>query len=177
MFHENRWAAVFVNSLGKNAEAGLICLKTLVQPIKAVSGTMFGYFTAKKLEKMLRESGGDAISGDIAMEYAIRFITLAVEKSQFKNIDAMLQKIEEQIDAQKKVFAVTVESAVPLDNTFEDELKRNIVKLTGATAIKMKTQLVPDLLGGYRLRIGGFFVDASPKGQIEKMKTDLAGGI
>jgi F-type H+-transporting ATPase subunit delta len=177
MFHENRWAAVFVNSLGKNAEAGLICLKTLVQPIKAVSGTMFGYFISKKLEKMLRESGGDAISGDIALEYGIRFITLVVEKSQFKNIDVILHKIEERIDEQNKVLVVTVESAASLDNTFEDELKHNIVKLTGATDIKMKTQLVPDLLSGYRLRIGDFFIDASLKGQMEEMKTALTGGM
>jgi F0F1-type ATP synthase delta subunit len=32
---------------------------------------------------------------------------------------------------------------------------------------------MPELLGGYRLRIGGFYIDASLKGQVEKMTSDL----
>ena len=171
MIHGNRWAAVFITVLGDNAAEGLACLKAMAQPIKTVSGALFGYSAARRLEKLLRESAGT--QKDITVEYTIRYITLLVAKNQFKHIDIILQKIEERIDERAGTLAVTIESASPLDNAFEKELKRRILERTGAADIKMKTRLVPALLGGYRLRAGGLYVDASVKGQMDKMRAGL----
>jgi len=170
VIHGNRWAAVFITVLGDNAAEGLLCLKAMVQPIKTVSGALFGYSAARRLEKLLRESAG---TQDITVEYTIRYITLLVAKHQFKHIDMILQKIEERIDERAGTLAVTIESASPLDSVFEKELRRRIVERTGAADIKMKTRLVPALLGGYRLRAGGLYVDASVKGQMDKMRAGL----
>ena len=37
----------------------------------------------------------------------------------------------------------------------------------------MKIKLVPELIAGYCLRIGGFYIDASLRGQLEKMTAVL----
>ena len=186
MFHANRWAVVFDTVLGENAESGLACLRALVQPVKAIPGELSGHSAARQLEKILRESaaafsgaatfGGNAFSGntsDAAVEYAIRFITLVVEKDQFGNIDVILRHIEDRLDARRGVLNVTVESASPLDDVLEEKLRRQIKERLGATEVTMKVQVIPQLLGGYRLRLGGFYVDASLKGQVERMKADL----
>jgi len=170
VIHANRWAAVFITVLGDNAAEGLLCLKAMVQPIKTVSGALFGYSAARRLEKLLRESAG---TQDITVEYAIRYITLLVAKNQFKHIDMILQKIEERIDERAGTLAVTIEAASPLDKAFEQELRRRILEQTGAANVKMKTRMVPALLGGYRLRAGGLYVDASVKGQMDKMRAGL----
>jgi F-type H+-transporting ATPase subunit delta len=181
VLHGNRWAArwasVFVTVMGKNAEEGLVCLKTLSGPVKAVSGALFGYAVSRRLEKLMRESVSGEAGGNIPVEYAIRFITLLVEKNQFIHIDVIVQKIEERIDERSGTLTVTAEAAAPLDNAFEEELKRRIIKPTGAANIKMKTRVVPALLGGYRLRIGGFIVDASVKRQMEKMQAELEAAL
>jgi F-type H+-transporting ATPase subunit delta len=180
VIHGNRWAAVFITVLGENAAEGLDCLKAMIQPIKTVSGTLFGFSAARRLEKLLRESVADGTGGkqdSIVIEYVIRFITLLVEKKQLKYIDIILQKIEERIDERTGTLAVTVESASPLDSVLEKELMRRIVERTGAANIKMKTRLVPALLGGYRLRAGGLYVDASVKGQMDKMRADLEAAL
>jgi F-type H+-transporting ATPase subunit delta len=178
VFHGNRWAVAFVTALGNNAGAGFDCLKTMVQPLKPVSGILFGYSAARQIESMLRAAVLTA-NGTVstAAEYALRFIALVIEKEQFKHIDLIMRKIEERIDAHNGVLAVTVESAAPLDRSFEEQLKQCITERFGASAVKLNAALIPDLLGGYRLRIGGFFIDASLKGQMEQMKADLAGGI
>jgi hypothetical protein len=80
MLHGNRlaarWAGVFVTVLGEDAEEGLACLKALAEPVKSVSGALFGYAASRRFEKLLRESsGGLADGGDVPVEYAIRFIT------------------------------------------------------------------------------------------------------
>jgi F-type H+-transporting ATPase subunit delta len=170
MFHGNRWADVFVLVLGENAAEGFACLKAMVSPLKAVSGSLFGYSAARRIEALLREC---ADTSQIPAEYPIRFITLLVEKNQWRHIDEILQKIEERIDIQRGSLTVIAETMFPMDGAFEKELKENIIKRLGAADVNIKTHLVPELLGGYRLRIGGFFVDASLKGQIEEMKTAL----
>lgn len=172
----NRWAAVFVTVLGEHAAEGLACLKALVQPVKTISGALFGYSAARRLEQLLRESAA-GVGTDVTIEYAIRFITLLVARNQFKYIDMILQKIEERIDKHTGTLAVTIESATPLDSVFEQELMRRIVQRTGAANIKMKTRMVPALLGGYRLRAGGLYVDASVKGQMDTMQADLEAAL
>lgn len=176
MIHANRWAAVFIAVLGKNAAEGLACLKAVVQPVKTISGALFGYSTALRLEKLLRESAAQD-GANVTVEYVIRFITLLVAQHQFKHINIILQKIEERIDERAGTLEVTLESASPLDGDFEKELMRRIVEKTGAANIKMKTRLVPALLGGYRLRAGGLYVDASVKGQMDKMRADLEAAL
>jgi F-type H+-transporting ATPase subunit delta len=215
--HGSRWAAVFVTVLGDNAAEGLSCLKALALPVKTISGALFGYSAARRLEQLLRESaaamhdnlttedtefhGGIESStvlklratpcnsvvknltsmhmtdNTMIIEYAIRFITLLVAKNQFKYIDIILHKIEERIDERAGTLMLTVESANPLGSAFEQELTRRIEQQTGAKHIKIEMRLVPALLGGYRLRAGGLYVDASVKGQMDKMRADLEAAL
>ena len=187
MFHVDRWAVIFTDLLGENAEAGLDCLKALIPPIKTIPGALFGYSASRQLEKILRESissiggassyGGASYGGGVPentpMEYAIRFITLVVEKNHFGDIDSIVYKIEDRINTHKGILVVTVESASPVDGNFAEELRQHIIEKTRSAQVAMKIRQVPELLGGYRLRIGGYYVDASLKGQTEKMKAAL----
>jgi F-type H+-transporting ATPase subunit delta len=183
MFHVDRWAAVFVNTLGDNAGAGLDCLRAMVPAVKNIPA-LFGLTAGRRLEKVLRESAADfpaeagAPSGAGApagaLEYTIRFITLLVEKKFFGNIDRVLEKIEKNLDERKGILEVIAETASLPDEAFKEERKQLIARQLGVAGVKMKWKFVPELLGGYRLRIGGFYVDASLKGLAEKMTADLA---
>jgi len=193
-----RWSDAFINAAGKNSDAAtcaaaFACLKAMVPPIKLMGkshGVLFGRHTALLIEKLLRESvgvasNGTAVSGnavgvqDIGVagnggaEYAIRFICLMIEKNCFRHIDSVMRKIEQRLNELKGILDVTVEFAAPQDSGFEKELRLMIKKRTGAADIKMKTKIIPELMGGYRLRIGGLCYDASLKGQLEKMTADL----
>ena len=101
---------------------------------------------------------------------------MLVEKKSFKKIDSVLEKIEKYIDTKKGVVYVTVESAFPVDSVLEEELKEQVARQLGAAEVKMNRRLLPELLGGYRLRVGGFYIDASLKRQVGKMTAYLAGG-
>ena len=179
MFHGDRWAAAFTGVLGENAEAGLACLKALVPPVQGIPGALFGRSAAERLELMLRGTVADAgfaragSTESAAAEYAIRFISLLVEKNFFKHIDSLVRRIEKKLDEQKGIIEVSAESAAPLDGDLAAELRRLIMQKTGAAGIKMETRLAPELLGGCRLRIGGLCVDASLKGQLEQLTADL----
>jgi len=173
VFHRIRWARIFAAALGENAEAGLALLKALVPPIKTIPDTLHGHTAAHRLEKMLRESFADGNISGIVSEQVIRFISLLVEKNHFKDIDSIIHKTEELIDRRNGILTVTAETALPMDSAFEEEFKQGIAQAMGVTKIRMNKRHIPALLGGYRLQFSGFFVDASLKGQMEKMKAML----
>jgi F-type H+-transporting ATPase subunit delta len=146
---------------------------------------MSGSADALRMEKILMKSvrlstKTGKTSGGIpqtAVESAIRFISLLIRKGRFRRIDSIMQRIEEQTFRQNGILAVTAESAAPMESDFEEELRRQIEKITGAKKAIIKAAHVPELLGGYRLRMGGFYIDASLKGQIEKMKAGLDAAV
>jgi ATP synthase F1 delta subunit len=182
MFHAEPWSAAFINVLGKNADEGLAGLKALATPLKPVSGRLLNPHAAKWLEKMLRESINDSgLSNSVAessvAEYVLRFICLLADKKMFRRVDSLIEKIEKQLDEQNNVLELTAESAAPMDGAFEEELKKSIARRTGSAGIKMKVTVAPELIAGFRLRSGGFFIDASLKGQLEIMLADISGAI
>jgi len=177
VFHVERWAGAFMAIAGANADDAFECLKAVAQPVKSVRGVFFGHNAAAELEEMLRAAAaGGASAGaepPAAVEYTIRFVCLLVEKNYFKYIDILLPVIERKLDEKKGILSLSLEAASAVESGFEEDLARTIREKTGASNVKMKTSVKPELLGGYRLRIGGFFIDASLKGQLAKMKADL----
>ena len=186
MFHADRWVKAFTGTCREQSEESLACLKALTPAIKNAPGIMFGHSAAARLEQTLRDSiavcGAQqdlSLTAPLAapLEYAIRFIVLLVEKNGFKYIDLIQEKIGQWIDEQKGILNITAETAFPLESAQEEELKKRIMAETKTSGIRMKLTVVPELLGGYRLRMGGFCIDASLKGALENMTADLARGI
>lgn len=174
MFRKEVWAGVFVSSLGANADAGLLCLKALVPPLKANPRVLSGHSMAMRIEKDLREAFTAAGYAKKAFaEFVIRFTATLIEKGRFRHIDSVTGKISEMLDAQKGILEVILESPAVLDKAQLEEFKKGIAKKTGAAEVRIKTQENPELLGGYRIQVGGFFIDASLKKQLENLKTDL----
>ena len=179
MFDAARWARAFIAVSGGDAGDTLICLKALAAPIKSVRGVFFGSNGSVRIEKILREitdTGGEAENSP-AVEYAIRFICLLVEKHSFRYIDLIVSRIESILNEKQGILDVTIEAASSVDASadagFEENLRQMIKERTGAAEVKINTRIKPDLLGGYLLRTEGFYVDASLKGQLEKMKAAL----
>jgi len=174
MFHAGRWAGAFLAVSGSNADEAFLCLKALAAQVKTVQGVLMGHSASGMLEKILRESAAQSAGAETpALEYAIRFLCLLVEKNCFRYIDRLLQKIEQNLDAQNGILNAVVEAAAPVESGFEEKLTLMIKEKTGAAGVKMKTCVRQELLGGYILRIGSHYVDASLKGQLESMAFHL----
>jgi hypothetical protein len=142
---------------------------------------LFGQEAALQLEGLLRESllreGPGAAGFGPEAEYAVRFLSLLVRKNLFRRcVDSIVRQIEKRLNEQKGILEVTVECAASPDSGFEEYLENEIRKKTGAPGIKLLTRRKPELLGGYRLRIGGFCVDASLRGQLANMAKELEHG-
>jgi len=173
MFSASRWARAFLASSDINAEEAFVCLREIALPLKPLLGVFSGREASEKLEKLLRDSTGEA-EQDAAAEHAIRFICLMAEKRCLKYIDLVLQKIESILNKKNGILDLTIETASSMESDFTEELRQKIREVTGAADVKIKTGVRPELLGGCLLRMEGFYVDASLKGQVDKMTKELS---
>jgi hypothetical protein len=192
MFTAERWAAAFINVLEEGAagdgskggledakdqgpgDRGLAVLKALAGPVKLIPGEKGGSAAAGKLDRMIQRAFTQCGPAGKEGETARRFLLLIVKRGAFQYIDLIIREIEKLLDKKKKILRVTIESALPVDDDFWEKLREPLMRKTGAGDIRFITRTVPELLSGYRLLAGSESLDASLRGQLQKMAEDLA---
>jgi F-type H+-transporting ATPase subunit delta len=170
MFSSQRWAAAFINSLGSEACEGLEALKSLAGLIKRIPGALFGSSSAEKLEALVLCS---AVSPSPALRIAARFTALLVKKNQIRFLGRLIGEIETLLDRQKGILHISVESALPLEDEAEWHICEGIKKRTGAREIRLEKRINPELIGGFRLRLGDEIIDVSVRHQLRQMTACL----
>jgi F-type H+-transporting ATPase subunit delta len=175
MFQSERWADAFVGACKDKTGEGLAALKAMIPPIARLPGPVLGADDGVRVERMLRAAlkSTGAGSQDEGAEYAVRFVTLLIQKGCFKHLEAVLQAVEQLVAAENGVITVNAESVSPLDDELLENIKAALKKKTGAREIRLVSHIVPELLEGYRLRIGTERIDTSLIGQIQRMTMDL----
>ncbi|MDR2760128.1 MAG: F0F1 ATP synthase subunit delta [Spirochaetaceae bacterium] len=181
MFFAGRWASAFVDASGTYAGEGLRVLKALIPAIGRVSGVVSGTAASLDAARILRtaliKAGFD--QEDRGMKFALGTVVLLIKKNRLKYGDLVIREIEKALDQKNGVLPVTVETASPLDAEFQHTLGELLKQKTGAREIRFTITGVPELLAGCKLRMGSASLDASLRGQIQKMAADLsaAGGF
>ncbi|GHV72102.1 hypothetical protein AGMMS49928_27680 [Spirochaetia bacterium] len=192
MFTAERWARAFTgvleNGQPEDSEEtegfqtgfqALALLKTVAAPLHHISGLFSGTSTAIRLDRMIHsalEKSGAAVLGAKTTETVCHFLDLLVKRGQFQHIDAVIREIERIFDEKNGVLPVKLESAFPLDGDYEANLLEMLKTRTGAKVIRLEKSVVPELLAGYRLQMGGESLDATLKTQLQRMTKELASG-
>ncbi|MDR1277840.1 MAG: F0F1 ATP synthase subunit delta [Treponema sp.] len=183
MFIPERWAEAFIKTAGsftgaaaaESAEEGFAVLRALLPLVRGIPGEVSGRTAALRLEGMLRAAA--AVTGESpGMEAAIRLLVLLVKKGGLRFGGSLLGAIEKIIDRQQGVLECVLESADPPDEDVQEDLKQALIKKTGAKDIRLLPRIRPELLGGFRLRLGDKILDASIRGQLGQMAADLEAG-
>jgi F-type H+-transporting ATPase subunit delta len=172
----SRWALAFTNSLGRDAEEGFEILKVLSVWIKRLPGSVSGSSAASRLEGLILEGAVKAGLGKgPAVEKVSRFTALLVKKDLIRMVDRILEEVEKILDKRRGTLRVFAESALPLEGDLEKRICDDIRK-KGINEVRLEKKINPDLVGGYRLRIGDEIIDASVRFQLQKMAAELAVG-
>jgi F-type H+-transporting ATPase subunit delta len=170
MFQGDRWADAFMTVCGDHAAEGVDALKAFVPPLSRIPGQVSGTGCGARVERMLRSALGTSGPG---AEYAIRFVVLLIRRGCFKHLNAALRAVEHRFDAENGVLTVSAQSVRPLDDGLQERIKAGLIKRYGVREIRLVSHIAPELLDGYRLRIGTELIDSSLRGQIQKMAKDL----
>jgi F-type H+-transporting ATPase subunit delta len=169
MFVAERWAQAFINALGEAAEEeGLAVFRALLAGFEGVH--VGGAFTGQ-LEGMIRAAMKRSGLNSRGAEYACRLTALLARRHYFKYAGLLARSIALVLDRRRGIVPVLVEVPFPPDKELQDVLEETLQERMGQ--IRLDTRIVPELIGGCRLRIGSDLFDASIRGQLKKMAADL----
>ena len=111
--------------------------------------------TADKKDKIL-----DAVIGKSVSRISMLFIRLLTTKKRESNLPEIVIAFLELYNKLKNIQTVKLTTAAPIS----DELKNSIiarVKSADSSAIEIETAVKEELIGGFKLEIGGTLIDAS----------------
>jgi F-type H+-transporting ATPase subunit delta len=175
-YRTRRWALAFAGPCPEGGELGraLELLGALVPVVKKIPGKIGGAALAKRLEGAIREGARKTGADEEIAGLCGRFLALLIRKNFFFRVDEIMGEIKNIADAAKGILPVYVESAFPMDEKEQGDFIEGIRRETGAGEIRLDLKVNPELLGGCRVRIGAELIDASLRGQLQKMAAELA---
>ena len=111
--------------------------------------------TSDKKDKII-----DAVIGKNVSQISLLFIRLLTSKKRESNLPEIVTAFLEQYNKLKKIETVKITTATPIS----EELKNSIiakVKSADSSAIEIETAVSEELIGGFKLEIGGILIDAT----------------
>jgi F-type H+-transporting ATPase subunit delta len=177
-YRTRQWALAFINRCAGKGEIdeALELLGVLVPVIKKIPGRLAGAALSKRVERLVREGALKTGVGEGLSGLCGHFLALLIQKNFFARAGAIIEEIQKIADAKRGILPVYAESAFPLEGEERREFIEGIKRASGAGEVRLESAVNPELLGGYRLRIGAELIDASIKGQLQKMAAELAAG-
>jgi F-type H+-transporting ATPase subunit delta len=120
----------------------------------------------EKIKSMLDILGEDASSAIKA------FISTLIIMDSVENAEQIYRDYVELANQLKKQISIEVISAVGLDRSTIDTIKKDIDAKTGLD-VRIKNSIDRDIIGGIVIKIGDRIIDLSLKDKIEDLKTKL----
>lgn len=102
----------------------------------------------------------------------LNFLCLLIEKKRWQELKEIRHVYNREANLYRGRVAVHVETAYPLEEDLEKELKVRLEKVTNRP-IDLSTQTTPELIGGMKVRIGHQVIDGSIANQLRSLKRDL----
>ena len=106
---------------------------------------------------------------------ALRLITLLVERGRVDSLAKVRDDFHTQLNAHRGVVEATVTSAVPL-TADETAAIRSRVEAMAGSAVELRTEVNPDLIGGLTVQVRDRLLDASIRGRLERLRSQLQAG-
>ena len=121
---------------------------------------------------MSRPTCSDASSAT-SDELTRNFVRLLVEKGRAREIREVAAEFETLVDARENILDVELTTANDLS---DEEFGRIVGRIEQASGRKVQaTRTVdPDLIGGLVLQAGSMRLDASVRGRLDRLRTELA---
>ncbi|MDR2403384.1 MAG: F0F1 ATP synthase subunit delta [Spirochaetaceae bacterium] len=183
MFVAKQWAGAFINALegdgvSGDVEEGLAALRVFAAWVKKIPGAVTGRASSLQLDRIIRSAiagAGPHFAGR-GTEFAVRLIVLLTRKSCLCRVDAVAEAAELILDRKRGILNAVMECSLPPEEDLRESLKKGIRRRTGAADVKLEVRVKPELLGGYRLLLGGDCIDASLRAQLLSMTRELSTG-
>jgi F0F1-type ATP synthase delta subunit len=155
-------------SCGDDADAAFESLKAMAGAFNALT-RVAGTDDACQAEKIMRAAMKKTGADSKGVEIARRTLALLIRRGFFQRNHTLIEEIGKALDRKNGVLAATLETAAPLAAPFRRNLERSIKEAAKARDIRLTERIAPELLGGYKLRVGTRVIDASVSSFLQNM--------
>ncbi|MDR2445161.1 MAG: F0F1 ATP synthase subunit delta [Spirochaetaceae bacterium] len=190
MFAAGRWAKAFIeaceggtgimndDAIGR-CEAGFAVIKAAFYSLSHLHNPVSGSAAAARFNGFLRTAlkkcgYTDRESG---VEAACAVIFLLIQRDLFQHTGLLISKIDELLLEKRNILTVLLDCAEKPDDSFLEAIKTTLKEREGVRDVRITTVLRPELLGGYRINIGGKREDFSVLGRMKQMELALTEGL
>ena len=106
-------------------------------------------------------------------ELVVNFLRLVAEKGRAAEIAEIADELDALVAAKERVLDVELTTATELT---DDHYARVISQIESASGRKVQAsrKVDPDLIGGIVLQAGSMRLDASVRGRLDRLRTDLS---
>jgi F-type H+-transporting ATPase subunit delta len=105
-------------------------------------------------------------------ELTLLYLLLLLKKGRELQMDLICQEFHELYKQYKNIVTLYIESATVLDKETVNLLKSKIEGITDAV-IEAIEVIIPNMIGGIRLKFKDNLIDASIQGSIERLRKEL----
>lgn len=123
--------------------------------------------TAQEIEALMLDLLGQR--GDDAVK---RFVATLIENNRLMLLPEIARQYQALKDAAENEAKAVVDTAFPLSDGEVAELASRLSKRYGKT-VRIEVNVVTDLIGGVRVRIGDDVIDASVRGKLDELAASL----
>jgi len=103
------------------------------------------------------------------------FLGVLIEKHRMPVIFRIRRELDTLWEAENRMLAVAVTSAIELDGTTVEEIGARIGERTGRR-VTVTSNVDPNILGGIVVRVGNSILDASIRHRFEQLRKQVARG-
>lgn len=100
---------------------------------------------------------------------------LLLERRRMAVLPAIATEYRRLLDRRRGIAQAVVTSAAPLAKADLDAVRERVEQLAGTT-VELRADVDPDLLGGVTVRLGDRLLDASVRGRLERLRSQLLAG-
>jgi len=104
-----------------------------------------------------------------------RFVRLLVREGRIDVLPEILDAVRAERDRREGVVRGLLELARPEDEVYEPQLQARFSSKVGGD-LRVEVRHVPELIAGFRLRVGDLLFDGSAAGQLERIRRHLVFG-
>lgn len=117
----------------------------------------------------------DRLLQDRAPKGVVRLAALLAERGRIDRLPEVASEYRRLLDRARGVVEAHVTSAAPLSTTETEAVKAWVAKTTGKD-VTLTANVDEALIGGLTVRVGDTLLDASVRGRLERLRTQLLTG-
>jgi len=122
--------------------------------------------------------GAEAVRGAVDEPVAsqlVNLVGLLVERRRVAQLPAIAREYDRLLDRSRGIVTAIATTPVALSTEEVAAVRAKLESMTGAT-VSLETAVDPSLIGGLTVRVGDRLYDASVRGRLERLRSQLVAG-